>query len=125
MHHVITRASRVYVVVHEEAGVCSTLLASYSTKMLVSVEIVSGCKVLKAWGVHQVSEIVTLGDIYCGIVAGTIESGSSLQMPPELEDQPFHRTKPKWALSRLSLQHYCQGCYRVCWKICPISRRTK
>ena len=56
--------------------------------MLVSVEIVSGCKVLKAWGV-QVSEIVTLGDIYCGIVAGTIESGSSLQMPPELEDQPF------------------------------------
>ena len=25
----------------------------------------------------------------CVIVAGTIESDSSLQMPPELEDQPF------------------------------------
>ena len=35
----------------------------------------SGCKVVKAWGV-QVSEIETLGDIYCGIVAGTVESGS-------------------------------------------------
>ena len=44
---------------------------------------------MKAWGVHQVSEIVTLGDIYCGIVAGTVESGSPFQMPPELKDQPF------------------------------------
>ena len=32
--------------------------------------------------------------------------------------------KPKWTLSRLSLQHYCQGHYRVCWKIHLISRRT-
>ena len=51
----------------------------------------SGCKVVKAWGVHQVSEIVTLGDIYCGIIAGTVESGSPFQMPPELQDQPFVR----------------------------------
>ena len=57
--------------------------------MLVSVEIVCGCKLLKPWGVHQVSEVVTLGDIYCGIVAGIVESGSSFQMPPELQDQPF------------------------------------
>ena len=46
--------------------------------MLVSVEIVSRCKLVKAWGVHQVSEIATLGDIYCGIVAGTVETGSPL-----------------------------------------------
>ena len=38
--------------------------------MLVSVEIVSRCKLVKAWGV-QVSEIAT---IYCGIVAGTVDS---------------------------------------------------
>ena len=56
--------------------------------MLVSVEIVSRCKLVKAWGVHQVSEIAT---IYyrCGIVAGTVETGSPFQMPPELQDQPF------------------------------------
>ena len=41
---------------------------------------------MKAWGVHQVSEIAT---IYCGIVAGTVETGSPFQMPPELQDQPF------------------------------------
>ena len=101
------------------------LLAIYQTRMLVSGN--SGCKVLKAWGVHQVSEIVNLGDIYCGIVAGTVESGSSFQMPPEVQDQPFVCSigkKTKWALSRLSLQHYCQGHYRVCWKIHPISHRT-
>ena len=61
--------------------------------MLVSVQIhvhvVSGCKLLKPWDVHQVSEIVTLGDIYCGIIAGTVESGSSFEIPPELQDQPF------------------------------------
>ena len=28
--------------------------------MLVSVEIVSRCKLVKAWGVHQVSEIATI-----------------------------------------------------------------
>ena len=33
--------------------------------------------------------MVTLGDIFCGIVASTVESGSSFQMPPELQDQPF------------------------------------
>ena len=38
--------------------------------MLVSVEIVSRCKLVKAWGVHQVSEIATKITIGCGIVAG-------------------------------------------------------
>ena len=46
----------------------------------MSVEIVSRCKLVKVWGVHQVSEIATLGDIYCGIVAGTVETGSPFQM---------------------------------------------
>ena len=76
--------------------------------MLVSVEIVSRCKLVKAWGVHQVSEIATLGDIYCGIVAGTVETGSPFQMPPELQDQPFVCSIGKstnWALSRRPLQH--------------------
>ena len=52
--------------------------------MLMSVEIVSRCKLVKAWGVHQVwkSRLFTIG---CGIVAGTV----SLQMPPEPQDQPF------------------------------------
>ena len=36
-------------------------------------------------GVHLGSE----GSDSCGIVAGTVESGSSFQMPPELHDQPF------------------------------------
>ena len=59
------------------------LLTSYQTRMLMSVEIVSGCKLFKLWVVHQVLEVVTLGDIYCGVVTGTVESGSSFQMPPE------------------------------------------
>ena len=58
--------------------------------MLVSVEIVSRCKLVKAWGVHQVSEIATIYyRLACGIVAGTVETGSPFQMPPELQDQPF------------------------------------
>ena len=32
---------------------------------------------------------MTLGDIYCDIIAGTVESGSSFEVPPELQDQPF------------------------------------
>ena len=38
---------------------------------------------MKAWGVHQVSEIAT---IYCGIVAGTVDSFPDAT---ELQDQPF------------------------------------
>ena len=57
--------------------------------MLVSVEIVSGCKVLKEWDVHQVSETVTLGGIYCGIISGKVESSLSFWIPHELQDQPF------------------------------------
>ena len=30
-----------------------------------------------------------LATIGCGIVAGTVETGSPFQMPPELQDQPF------------------------------------
>ena len=60
--------------------------------MLLSVEIVSGCRVLKPWGVHQVSETATLGGIYLGIVSGTVESGSSFWMPSDLQDWPFVRS---------------------------------
>ena len=77
---------------------CQLATAIYQSKMLVSVKIVSGCKLLKPWGVHQVSEIVTLGDIYCHVVASKVKSGSSFCMPPELQDQQFvllDREKPK------------------------------
>ena len=66
-----------------------SFIRMFHCRMLMSVEIVSGCKVLKVWGVHQVSEIVNLGDSYCGITAGTVESSSSFWMPPELQDQLF------------------------------------
>ena len=32
---------------------------------------------------------MNLGDTYRGGIAGTVESGSSFRMPPELQDQPF------------------------------------
>ena len=40
--------------------------------MLVSV-IVSGCKVMKGWDKYQVSDTVTLADVYCGIVSDVID----------------------------------------------------
>ena len=52
--------------------------------MLVSVEIVSRCKLV--FIKYRKSRLFTIG---CGIVAGTVETGSPFQMPPELQDQPF------------------------------------
>lgn len=57
--------------------------------MLVSVEIVSGCRVLKRWGLHQVSDTATLAELFYGIVSGTIESGSAFTMPVELQNSTF------------------------------------
>lgn len=57
--------------------------------MLVSVEIVSGCRVLKRWGLHQVSDTATLSELFYGIVSGTIESGSAFTMPVELQNSAF------------------------------------
>ena len=49
--------------------------------MLVSVEIVSRCKLV--FIKYRKSRLFTIG---CGIV---VETGSPFQMPPELQDQPF------------------------------------
>ena len=85
------------------------LLARYQTTMLVSVEFISECELLKPWGC---SSSIGNSDYY-GIVADTIESSSSFQMPPELHGQLFIWKNPKWTLSRLPLQYYCKGRYRV------------
>ena len=72
----------------------STLCEIDSTRsviMLVSVQIVCGCWILKQWGLHEALDTGTLSEIYMytGIVAGTIASNSSFNMPVELIDDPF------------------------------------
>ena len=57
--------------------------------MLVSVQIICTWRILKQWGLHEVSDTETLSEMYMGIVAGTIASGSLYNMPVELNDQPF------------------------------------
>ena len=53
--------------VHQSDHVCMTAMLIDITCLLVSIEIISGCRILKQWGLHQVYDTATLGKVYYGV----------------------------------------------------------
>ena len=47
------------------------------------------CRILKQWGLHEVSDVQTLLEIFMGIVALTIVNSLLFSIPVKLSDRPF------------------------------------
>ena len=80
--------SRASCILHVHFTLCE-IDGTLSGIMLGSVQIVCTCRIQKQWGLHEVSDTGTLSELYMAIVAGTLASGSSFDMPVELNDQTF------------------------------------
>lgn len=84
--------------------------------LLVSVEIISHCRILKQWSLHQVSDTGTLDEDYCSI---TTVSGSAFQSPLNCKTTfgALSGTATRVGLPGLSGESYSQKGYRVWWKV--------
>ena len=56
--------------------------------MLVSVQVCSGVKVLRDWGVLSINSDSTLGDVFHGICTGQLDSPDGFRLEEEYADCP-------------------------------------
>ena len=56
--------------------------------MLVSIQVASGCSILKNWGIHSIAESSTVHKVHVELRDRTLEGLMYFEFPAELRDQP-------------------------------------
>ena len=56
--------------------------------MLVSIQVASGCSILKNWGIHSIAESSTVHKVHVALKDRALEGLMYFEFPVELRDQP-------------------------------------
>ena len=68
---------------------CSIDVAVALWQMLVSVQVVSGCRVVKDSGIHSAAASATIHDVFMALLDGSLDGSAAMELPADLTDNPY------------------------------------